>query len=151
MDFNLTLIGQTIAMIVFVWFVMAKIWPPVMAALDQRRKEIADGIAAGEKGQKELADARHGSDAILALPGLTRGRTALPWIDSYVDAGLGPPDVLRAMTSSAARLLGVDKERGAIRPKMAADLIATTGNPLVDIHALKRVSFVMKDGRIVRR
>ena len=65
MDFNLTLIGQTIAMIVFVWFVMAKIWPPVMAALDQRRKEIADGIAAGEKGQKELADARHGSDAIL--------------------------------------------------------------------------------------
>ena len=44
---------------------MAKIWPPVMAALDQRRKEIADGIAAGEKGQKELADARHGSDAIL--------------------------------------------------------------------------------------
>ena len=66
MDFNLTLIGQTIAMIVFVWFVMAKIWPPVMAALDQRRKEIADGIAAGEKGQKELAEARHGSEAILA-------------------------------------------------------------------------------------
>ena len=65
MDFNLTMIGQTIAMIVFVWFVMAKIWPPVMAALDQRRKEIADGIAAGEKGQKELADARHGSEAIL--------------------------------------------------------------------------------------
>jgi F-type H+-transporting ATPase subunit b len=65
MDFNLTLIGQTIAMIVFVWFVMAKIWPPVMAALDQRRKEIADGIAAGEKGQKELADAKHGSEAIL--------------------------------------------------------------------------------------
>ncbi|MGH8203571.1 MAG: F0F1 ATP synthase subunit B [Steroidobacteraceae bacterium] len=66
MDFNLTLVGQTIAMIVFVWFVMAKIWPPVMAALDQRRKEIADGIAAGEKGQKELAEARHGSEAILA-------------------------------------------------------------------------------------
>ncbi len=66
MDFNLTLIGQTIAMIVFVWFVMAKIWPPVMAALDQRRKEIADGIAAGERGQKELAEARHGSEAILA-------------------------------------------------------------------------------------
>jgi len=92
-----------------------------------------------------------GSDAILELPGLTRGSTALQWIDSYVDAGLGPPDVLRAMTSSAARLLGVDKERGAIRPKMAADLIATTGNPLVDIHALKRVSFVMKNGRIARR
>jgi F-type H+-transporting ATPase subunit b len=66
MDFNLTLIGQTIAMIVFVWFCMKYIWPPVIAALDKRRKEIADGIAAGEKGQKELAEARHGSEAILA-------------------------------------------------------------------------------------
>jgi len=66
MDFNLTLIGQTIAMIVFVWFCMKYIWPPVMQAIENRRKEIADGIAAGEKGQKELADARHGSEAILA-------------------------------------------------------------------------------------
>ena len=66
MDFNLTLIGQTVAMIVFVWFCMKYIWPPVIAALDKRRKEIADGIAAGEKGQKELAEARHGSEAILA-------------------------------------------------------------------------------------
>ena len=66
MDFNLTLIGQTVAMIVFVWVCMRYIWPPVMKAIEQRRKEIADGIAAGEKGQKELADARHGSEAILA-------------------------------------------------------------------------------------
>jgi F-type H+-transporting ATPase subunit b len=66
MDFNLTLIGQTVAMIVFVWFCMRFIWPPVMKAIEQRRKEIADGIAAGEKGQRELAEARHGSEAILA-------------------------------------------------------------------------------------
>jgi len=65
MDFNATLIGQTIAMIVFVWFCMKYIWPPVMAALNQRRKEIADGIAAGEKGQRELAEARQGSEAIM--------------------------------------------------------------------------------------
>jgi F-type H+-transporting ATPase subunit b len=66
MDFNLTLIGQTIAMIVFVWFCMKYIWPPVMGAIEKRRREIADGIAAGEKGQRELAEARHGSEAILA-------------------------------------------------------------------------------------
>jgi F-type H+-transporting ATPase subunit b len=66
MNFNLTLLGQTVAMIVFVWFCMKYIWPPVMKAVEQRRKEIAAGIAAGEKGQKELADARHGSEAILA-------------------------------------------------------------------------------------
>ncbi|MEX0733512.1 MAG: F0F1 ATP synthase subunit B [Steroidobacteraceae bacterium] len=65
MNINMTLIGQTIAMIVFVWFCMKFIWPPLMKAIEQRRKEIADGIAAGEKGQRELADARHGAEAIL--------------------------------------------------------------------------------------
>ncbi len=65
MDFNLTLIGQTVAMIVFVWFCMKFIWPVLMNVIEERRKNIADGIAAGEKGQKELADARHGSEAIL--------------------------------------------------------------------------------------
>jgi F-type H+-transporting ATPase subunit b len=66
MDFNLTLIGQTIAMIVFVWFSMKFIWPVLMNVIEKRRKEIADGIAAGETGRKELADARQGSEAILA-------------------------------------------------------------------------------------
>jgi F-type H+-transporting ATPase subunit b len=65
MDFNLTLIGQTISMIVFVWICMRYIWPIVMNVIETRRKEIADGIAAGEKGQRELADARHGSDAMM--------------------------------------------------------------------------------------
>ena len=66
MDFNLTLIGQTVSMIVFVWFSMKFIWPVLMKIIEDRRKLIADGIAAGEKGQKELADARHGSEAIMA-------------------------------------------------------------------------------------
>jgi F-type H+-transporting ATPase subunit b len=65
MNINLTLLGQTIGMIVFVWLTMRYIWPPVMNAIEKRRQEIADGIAAGEKGQRELADARHGSEAIM--------------------------------------------------------------------------------------
>ena len=64
MNFNLTLIGQTISMIVFVAIAM-KLWPWLIGMIDERRKIIADGIAAGEKGQKELAEARHGSEAIL--------------------------------------------------------------------------------------
>ncbi len=58
MDFNLTLIGQSIAMIVFVWFCMKYIWPPMMQALDDRQKKIADGLAAAEQGQQELERAR---------------------------------------------------------------------------------------------
>ena len=64
MNFNLTLIGQTISMIVFVAIAM-KLWPWLIGKIDERRNIIADGIAAGEKGQKELAEARHGSEAIL--------------------------------------------------------------------------------------
>jgi len=64
MNFNLTLLGQTISMIIFVAIAM-KFWPMLIGKIDERRKIIADGIAAGEKGQRELADARHGSDAIM--------------------------------------------------------------------------------------
>jgi F-type H+-transporting ATPase subunit b len=64
-DFNLTLIGQSIAMLVFVWFCMKYIWPPLMQALEDRRKTIADGIAAGEKGQRDLELAKHEAQAII--------------------------------------------------------------------------------------
>ncbi len=58
MNINLTLFGQTIAFIVFVWFCMKFVWPPIMAALDERKKKIADGLAEAERGfkQHELAE-----------------------------------------------------------------------------------------------
>ena len=90
-----------------------------------------------------------GSDAIFELPGLTRGATVMQWVDSYRDAGLPPKAILRAMTT-APRLLGVEKDRGAIRSKLAADIIATMGNPLEDIDALKQAVFVMKDGEVIK-
>ena len=58
MDINMTIIGQTIAMIVFVWFCMRFVWPPLVHALDERRKTIADGLAAAEDGQKKLEEAQ---------------------------------------------------------------------------------------------
>ena len=58
MDINLTLIGQTIAMIVFVWFCMKYIWPPIMGAIEERQTQIADGLAAAERGQQSLDKAR---------------------------------------------------------------------------------------------
>ena len=57
MDFNLTLIGQTIAMIVFVWFCMKFIWPPIIGMLETRQAEIADGLAAAEAGNRSLEKA----------------------------------------------------------------------------------------------
>jgi imidazolonepropionase-like amidohydrolase len=91
-----------------------------------------------------------GTDAIHDLPQYTRGTQALTWLDSYVAAGLPPADILKAMTTTPARLLGVEAARGSIRAGLAADIIATPGNPLDDIGALKRVSFVMKNGAVIR-
>ena len=53
MNINLTLIGQTITFIIFVWFCMKFIWPPITNALNERRRTIADGLAAAEEGQRE--------------------------------------------------------------------------------------------------
>ncbi|MEO6146130.1 MAG: F0F1 ATP synthase subunit B [Sulfuriferula sp.] len=54
MNINATLIGQSITFFVFVWFCMQFVWPPIMNALAERRKQIADGLAAGERGKHEL-------------------------------------------------------------------------------------------------
>jgi imidazolonepropionase-like amidohydrolase len=92
-----------------------------------------------------------GTDVIDALPGETRGTLAIDYIQSWMDAGVPAVDTLRAMTVNAARLLGVDKERGFLKPGMAADIIATPENPAENIQTLKKVSFVMKDGAIIKQ
>jgi imidazolonepropionase-like amidohydrolase len=91
-----------------------------------------------------------GTDVITYVPGETRGTLAAEYVDSWVEAGVPAKDTLRAMTMNAARLLGVDAERGAIKPGLAADIIATPENPLDDIQAVRKVSFVMKDGSVFR-
>ncbi len=66
MDINLTLIGQTIAMIVFVWFCMKFIWPPILAALEERQAQIEEGLAAADKGKESLARAATEAEDIVA-------------------------------------------------------------------------------------
>ncbi|MEN8107318.1 MAG: F0F1 ATP synthase subunit B [Pseudomonadota bacterium] len=60
MNINMTLIGQSITFFVFVWFCYQYIWPPLVHALEERRKKIADGLAAAEHGkhEQELAEER---------------------------------------------------------------------------------------------
>ncbi|MBA3988805.1 F0F1 ATP synthase subunit B [Aliidiomarina maris] len=57
MDINATLIGQSIAMVVFVWFTMKFVWPPLNNAIEERQKKIADGLAASERAEKDLEKA----------------------------------------------------------------------------------------------
>jgi F-type H+-transporting ATPase subunit b len=65
-DINLTLIGQIVAMAVFVWFCMKFVWPMLLGTIEQRQTEIANGLAAAEKGQSSLATAKVEVDKIIA-------------------------------------------------------------------------------------
>ena len=65
MNMNLTLLGQAISFAIFVWFCMKYVWPPIIAALEAREAEIADGLASAEKGRHELANAeKHVADIL---------------------------------------------------------------------------------------
>lgn len=91
-----------------------------------------------------------GTDVLLDTKTKTRGQYALDFVENYVKAGYKPAEILRMMTTNAARLMGMEKQRGAIRADFAADIIATNANPLEDINALKQVTFVMKDGKVYK-
>ncbi len=60
MNINLTLFGQTVTFIIFVWFCLKFIWPHITKAMEDRKTQIADGLAAGERGrhEQELAEQR---------------------------------------------------------------------------------------------
>ncbi|AEY00204.1 ATP synthase F0 subunit B [Oceanimonas sp. GK1] len=55
MNMNATILGQTIAFIIFVWFCMKFVWPPIMGAIEKRQKEIAEGLSSAERAKKDLA------------------------------------------------------------------------------------------------
>ena len=54
MNINFTLISQAMAFAVFIWFTVRFVWPPLMRAIENRQKTIAEGLAAGERGKHEL-------------------------------------------------------------------------------------------------
>ncbi len=54
MNMNATILGQAIAFVIFVWFCMKYVWPPLMAAIEKRQKEISDGLASAERAKKDL-------------------------------------------------------------------------------------------------
>ena len=91
-----------------------------------------------------------GTDVYLALPDKNIAEMMLEYLDVWTEAGVPPADILKAMTVNAAELFRWQGKRGAIAVGEAADIIATSQNPLEDIKALRGVRFVMKDGSVVR-
>ncbi|MDP9099687.1 MAG: amidohydrolase family protein [Verrucomicrobiota bacterium] len=67
-----------------------------------------------------------------------------------VDLGMAPMEALRAGTSADADLLGISAKVGTLEKGMLADIVAMPGDPTTDITATERISFVMKEGKIVK-
>jgi len=67
-----------------------------------------------------------------------------------VDLGMTPIDALKSATANDAELLGLSQKLGTLEKGKLADIVAMPGDPTADITATERVSFVMKEGKIIR-
>jgi imidazolonepropionase-like amidohydrolase len=119
-----------------------------LLARDRRGREVGAALVARvlKSGVKFAA----GSDMGWYLPGKTRGEASATMFTALHTAGMPPLDILRAVTTNAAEMLGWQERVGAVEPGKLADLIAVAGDPLTDISELERVRFVMKGGEVIR-
>ena len=67
MNPNITLLGQMISFAILIWFTVKFIWPPLMAAIEERQQKIAEGLAAADNAQKNLAQSQDKANEDLKL------------------------------------------------------------------------------------
>jgi imidazolonepropionase-like amidohydrolase len=118
-----------------------------LADSEKLGKSIIDRLSRANKIGVKMA---FGSDTVTEMPGRTRADMMFDYLAVWRAAGVTPANILMAMTTNAAELLRVSKERGAIATGQFADIIAMPANPLQEIESLRKVNFVMKDGKVIR-
>jgi imidazolonepropionase-like amidohydrolase len=119
-------------------------YPPEIAA---KARAAADAHgAAFRKAIQAGVKIAFGTDSGVSPHGLNAQEFAL-----MVDHGMSPAAALRAGTSVAAALLGVDRTAGTLEAGKDADIVAVAGDPLADIRATEKVTFVMRGGKVLRR
>jgi imidazolonepropionase-like amidohydrolase len=91
-----------------------------------------------------------GTDMCWYVEGKSCGQTTAGVIASLHEAGVPALDVIRAITTNAAEMLGWQDRIGSIEAGKLADIVAVPGDPLADIHEIERVTFVMKDGQVIK-
>jgi imidazolonepropionase-like amidohydrolase len=137
---------------------------PTLSAAEAVERAAKNGVLKGLRAEKALAAAaavRHsiklavankiqialGTDAGV-IPHGTNAREFFLMVDW---GGMTPMESIMAGTISGAKLLGWDKNLGSLTPGKWADIVAVSGDPLKDIHAMEKVVFVMKNGVVYRR
>jgi imidazolonepropionase-like amidohydrolase len=118
------------------------------ASADARSRKRYDALV--QRVLKSGVKFAAGSDMCWSYPGKTRGQASAATFVHLRDAGMSPLGVIRAVTVSAADMLGWSDRIGTIEAGRLADLVAVAGDPVADITELERVRFVMKDGQVIR-
>ena len=121
-----------------------------LLAGDERRRRQAKALV--DRVLKSGVKFAAGSDMGWYYPGKTRGQATATMFPALRAGGLPPLDILRAVTTSAADMIGWQDRVGSVEAGRFADLVAVAGDPLADVTELERVIFVVKGGKVyVRR
>ena len=147
-DLTPTFYGGRLTKIFEASIVMSPAFREARAASDERNRQRYDSLV--QRLLKSGVKFTAGSDMCWFYPGKTRGEATANVFTGLHDAGMPSLDVIRAITSNAAEMLGWQDRVGAIEPGKFADLVAVAGDPVADIKELERVRFVMKDGQVFR-
>ena len=115
------------------------------------KKEFERTVAGLKSAYANRVPLSFSTDADYYVPGKTRGEVAIDFLLTWKAAGIPPAEILKIMTINGYRISQTEKVRGPIKPGLAADIIAVSGDPLEDIDALRDVQFVMKDGLVFKR
>ena len=120
-----------------------KNYPPALqakakAAYDARSEMFKNALKTGVK-------ISFGTDAAVFPHGMNAKEFKL-----MVDLGMSPIEALKTSTSNDAELLNIAQKTGTLEKGKLADIVAMPGDPTSDITATERVSFVMKEGKIIR-
>jgi imidazolonepropionase-like amidohydrolase len=133
---------------------------PTLMAQESVERYAKEGVLKGQRAEKALhiaplarqnltkAFAAGVKVALGTDAGVFRHGTNGREFELMVALGMKPMDAILAGTKNAAELLGLEKEIGTVEPGKVADLVAVDGNPLDDIAAMTKVSFVMYRGTV---
>jgi imidazolonepropionase-like amidohydrolase len=130
--------------------IVCKFPPPEHSATEEDDTELQRRIVASHKEVFQKAMRKGVKIAFGTDVGAFEHGTSAREFVRMVEYGMKPIDAIRSATVRGAELLRMEREIGTIEPGKFADVIAVEGNPLEDIGALGRVSFVMKAGEVYK-
>jgi imidazolonepropionase-like amidohydrolase len=126
--------------------------PPALVMNYRSVTNMGDAAAARSRVERQLATFKALHDAgvpiVAGTDGAVPGHSVLRALELSVQAGLTPLDAIRTATAVPARVMGLEKEVGTIEAGKRADLVVLDANPLAEISNVRRIRWVVAQGRI---